>query len=294
MNLKTFYQQFPNEETCREYFAQQRWNGKPVCQHCGSTEKIYKFKDGRLYKCGTCRKQFTVTMGTVMESSKIPLQTWFLAAYIIAAHKKGIASVQLAKDMGVTQKTAWFLLHRIRYGLGENMFGKDEKLKGVVEADETYVGAPEHRGKRGRGAKKIIVMGMHERGGKVKAQQIERADVELASKVSENVEHGSTLMTDEFSTYKMLNHLYDHQTVNHSRKQYVRGVAHTNTIENFWSVMQRGIYGIYHTVSKKHMNKYCSEFAYRHNTRKATDGERFTDAIQKMEGRLTWKKLTRN
>jgi transposase-like protein len=293
MNLKTFYETFPTEQSCREYLAKRRWHGTTVCQHCKNTEKIYRFKDGRLYKCGVCRKQFTVTMGTVMESSKIPLQTWFLAAYVIAAHKKGIASVQLAKDMGITQKTAWFLLHRIRYGLGENMFGKNEKLKGVVEADETYVGAPEHGGKRGRGAKKIIVMGMHERGGKVMAQQIDRADVELASVVSENVAEGSTLMTDEFKTYNTLNHLYQHETVNHSRKEYVRGVAHTNTIENFWSVMQRGIYGIYHTVSKKHMNQYCNEFAYRHNTREVTDSERFEDAVMKMEGRLSWKKLTK-
>jgi transposase-like protein len=292
MNLKTFYETFPTEQVCREYLAERRWHGTPVCQHCQHTEKIYRYKDGRLYKCGVCRKQFTVTMGTVMESSKIPLQTWFLAAYIIAAHKKGIASVQLAKDMGLTQKTAWFLLHRIRYGLGENMFGKDEKLTGVVEADETFVGAPEHIGKSGHRTNKIIVMGLHERGGRVKAQQIDRADIELANKVSNSVEHGSVLMTDEFSTYKMLNHLYQHETVNHSKKEYVRGVAHTNTIENFWSVMQRGIYGIYHTVSKKHMNQYCNEFAYRHNTRKVSDNERFADAMMKLEGRLSYNKLT--
>jgi len=292
MNLRTFNEQFPTEESCREYLAVKRWNGRPVCQHCGSDEKIGLLKGGKVYKCYVCRKQFSVTKGTVMESSKIDLKTWFMASYILAAHKKGISSVQLAKDMGVTQKTAWFLLHRIRYGLGTNMNDATEQLTGIVEADETYVGA-RRAGKRGRGANgKIIVMGMHERGGKVKAQSVERANIEIAGIIRRDVEVGSTLHTDEYPVYKSLRGEYKHETVNHSEEEYVRGNVTTNNIEAFWSVMKRGIYGIYHQVSAKHMDAYVDEFSYRYNTRNAKDGVRFEETLTMMEGRLTYNNLT--
>ncbi|HLE31994.1 MAG TPA: IS1595 family transposase, partial [Bacteroidota bacterium] len=180
-NLLDVANRFPDDKSCREFLEFSRWGTKPVCPHCGSVRKIYRINDGKLFKCADCRKQFTVRVGTIFEDSALPLQKWFMAVYLITAHKKGISSVQLGKDIGVTQKSAWFMLHRIRYAVRTK---PSKPLNGIVEADETYVGGKPRKGtlrnpsesglgnKRGRGTTKTPVFGMVERGGRVSAQAV--------------------------------------------------------------------------------------------------------------------------
>lgn len=294
INLNGFYKHFPDEKTCREYLKNERFaDGKVVCPKCGSVEKIYFMADGKRYKCGNkgCLHIFTITVGTIFEASHIPLQKWFLAMYIVSAHKKGISSLQLHRDLGVTQKTAWFMLHRIRYMLA-NEFPK-EPLSGIVEADETYVGGRTREGKHGRGSEnKTPVFGMVERNDEVRTAVV--PDVKgrtLRPIVYKNVAEGSTLMTDEYKSYDALSSDYNHEIVRHAAKEYVRGNIHTNTIEGFWSLLKRGIIGIYHQVSVKHLQRYCDEFEYRYNTRHLQDGERFNHTFSHCETRLTYATL---
>ncbi len=305
-NLKQLIRKFNSEDKCREFLVQQRWNGKPVCPHCGHT-KVYTINKGRGFKCANseCYKKFTATVGTVFEASNIPLSTWFPAVYIITSHKKGISSVQLAKDLGVTQKTAWFMIHRIRESLKEN---NPQILSGVVEIDETYMSRkfgsaykaippdkveamenlPEWSKKRNLGA----VIGMIERKGNVRVFAADKASAaNIGQAVTNNVAKDTLLFTDESNKYVNSLAEYDRQTVNHSKGEWVRGIVHTNNMEAFWSVLKRGVYGIYHQISYKHLQRYCDEFSYRYNSRKITDGERFSITLKQIEGRLTYKHL---
>jgi transposase-like protein len=283
-------QRFPDEKSCREYLAQSRWNGKPVCVHCGYSKKIYSINDGKLYKCAKCRKQFTVRVGTIFEDSALPLQKWFMAIYLITAHKKGISSVQLSKDIEVTQKTAWFMLHRIRYAVRTARFGK--KLSGTVEADETYVGGRGH--KHGRGSEnKIPIFGMAERGGKIEAEAVTRVNRKtLQAVLKERVDSDANMMTDEWKAYNKLDRWFNsHKRVHHNAKEYVRGDVHVNTIESFWSMLKRGIYGIYHHVSRKHLDKYVDEFEFRCNSKHIADTRRFGLMLNVCDGRMTYQTL---
>jgi hypothetical protein len=244
-----------------------------------------------------------VTVGTVFEASNIPLTTWLPALYIITAHKKGISSVQLAKDLGVTQKTSWFMLHRIRESLKEN---HPELLSGIVESDETYMGRKyrsDYKGivnedevdfklnhpKDNKGA----VLGLADReSGKIRVLRFAHiAGKEIKKAIRENVAPGSEVHTDESYIYRKGLDEYIHKTVHHGKHQWVVNGAHTNNVENFWSVMKRGVYGIYHQISYKHLQAYCNEFAYRYNSRKMKDGDRFVLSLQGLEGRLTYKQL---
>lgn len=306
-NLKQLFQKFHNEEVCREYLEMQRWNGKPVCTHCGHSDKIYRIEGGKRYKCGNknCRKKFSVIVGTIFENTNVPLSTWFAAIYLITAHKKGISSLQLHRDLGVTQKTAWFMLHRIREMLRNDA---PSMMRNVVEVDETYVGGREankHQAKRRRGEKKTTgrslqtktaVLGMVERGGEVRAQVINSTGtIALMRVVKKNIQVGTHIVTDNYYGYHFLkkSHTYYHSSVDHSKGQYVNGVYHTNTIEGFFSLFKRGVIGIYHQISKKHTNHYCTEFAFRYNTRDMTDPMRFDFAVPGAIGkRLTFKRLT--
>jgi transposase-like protein len=291
-NILDFYNRFPDEQACRDYLAQARWQDKPVCSHCGYSEKVYSINDGKLYKCAKCLKQFTVRIGSIFEDSALPLQKWFMAIYILTAHRKGISSCQLARDIEVTQKTAWHMLHRIRYAIKTKSFNKP--LNGIVEVDETYVGGKAHG--QGRGymqPNKTAVFGMLERQGEVRAEPVIHACKEVLKPIiRRNVSRDAVIMSDEFKAYRGLNKEFkDHQVVAHSKKQYAKGIAHTNNIENFWSMMKRGINGIYHHVDKKHLHRYTDEFAYRYNSRKLNDVERFHAFFQYCSGRLTYQEL---
>jgi transposase-like protein len=291
-NFVDFGKRFPDEQSCREYLAQARWNGEPICSHCGYSEKVYRINDGKLYKCAKCRKQFTVRVGSIFEDSPLPLQKWFMAIYILTAHRKGISSCQLARDIEVTQKTAWHMLHKIRYAIKTKSFNKP--LNGIVEIDETFVGGKSH----GMGGgytqpNKTAVFGMLERKGEVRAQPVSRVCGDILKPIiRQNISPDATIMSDEFSGYRSLkNEFKNHEVVVHSKKEYVRGDVSTNNIEAFWSLMKRGIFGTYHKVDKKHLHQYTDEFMYRYNSRKIKDIERFHEFFNHCSGRLTYQEL---
>ncbi len=303
-NLRELILSMPTEETCREYLIQQRWNGKPECPYCGGG-KVYKIEKGERFKCGNpeCYKKFSATVGTVMEASKAPLVKWFTAIYLIGNHKKGISSYQLAKDIGVTQTTGWFMLHRIR----EMMRPKEDvKLDNIVEIDETFVGGIVGNMSKTRRAKlrtenggtiqnKTMVVGLLERSGNLKLVALgkETGRHILQPLVRKNVDTDAVLMTDSSSNYEGLNNEFaGHEVVNHSGNEYVRDkVIHTNSIEGVFSLLKRSIIGIYHSVTPKHLSRYCDETMYRYNTRGIKDAARFTMSLQRMEGRLKYKDL---
>jgi transposase-like protein len=293
-NLLQLLNRFPTEESCREFLIQSRWGDKPVCVHCGSDENIYKIKGGKLLKCSECRKPFSVKIGTIFEDSALPLQKWFHAIFVVSAHKKGISSCQLARDISVTQKTAWHMLHRIRLTMTTNSFAKP--LDGIVEVDETFVGGkPRMFGKRGFPHDKGIAFGAVQRNGDARIQTIpDTKGNTLKEAVRENVSPESIVMTDNYKGYSGLKKEYkDHKVISHSTHKYVDGIIHTNTIEGFWSLLKRGIVGIYHHVSPEHLSRYCEEFEYRYNSRKRKDSERFDLLLSACDGRLTYKDLIR-
>lgn len=300
-NLIDFYNEFANEEKCADFLAKLRWGDKIICQKCGVIGvKVYKLASGRL-KCAECRATFTVRMGSVFEDSKIPLQKWFFAIYLCTSLKKGVSSIQLAKYLGVTQKTSWFMLQRIRYVFENGTF---EKLKNQVEVDETYMGGREsnkHVSKQTKGTQgfgsaktKAPVVGMVERGGNIHAvATTDTGKATLMSLIRKHVAIDATVYTDEHRPYRNLPKIgYKHESVNHGVKESVNGMASTNTAESFWSHLKRGVNGIYHHVSAKHLQRYCDEYSYRWNTKDMTDGERFQDWFTNLNGkRLTYKTL---
>lgn len=292
MSLLAFQKQFPDEATCLTFLEDQRWANGRYCPHCGSL-KSYKFADGKLFKCGDCRKKFTVKVGTMFSDSHVPLQKWFYAIYLNTSLKKGISSIQLAKYLDITQKTAWFMLQRIRYSVEKS--GRGDLLGNIVEADETYVGGTRHDGKRGRGASgKTPVVGIAERKGEIRMEVTENTKaVTLDKIITDHVAPGSTVMTDEYRPYGHVTRLgYKHRRVNHTNKDFVIGQNHTNTIEGAWSHLKLSIRAIYIGVSPKHLQKYCAEYEYRYNTRELKDDERFDKWFGFVNGaNLTYRKL---
>jgi len=287
---------FPNEQSCIDHLELLRWDGY-VISPFDEFSTVYKCKDNK-YRCRNTGKYFNVKTGTLFDNTKVKLQKWFIAIWLITSHKKGISSAQLARDIAVTQKTAWFMLQRIRkcFGIENN-----NDLDNDVEVDETYVGGKNKNrhankkveGSQGRSAKdKTPVVGMIERKGKLNARKV--GDVKsktLTNEVIKNVKETANLHTDEWVGYKGLSKLYNHSVVNHGQGEYVRGKTHTNTIESFWSLLKRGIIGIYHFTSKKHLQNYIDEFVFRYNTRDQSESARFNNLLSNMEVRTTYRRL---
>jgi transposase-like protein len=299
LTVDQVWERFSTDDAARQYLEEILWpNGVVVCPHCknASQSKIWKIEANKdkkvragLYQCSACEKQFTVTVGTIFEDSHIPLRKWMVAWWLLNSSKKGISSLQIQRMLGLgSYRTALFMMHRIRHALSDPAW--ETKFMGTVEVDETYVGGKEHVGRHGIG-KKTPVVGLVERGGNVRSKVLPVVNGKnLKQFVRDNVVVCSRVNTDDFRGYRGLSRKFDHQTVKHSVKEYVRGDVYTNTIESNFSLLKRGIIGTFHNVSPKHLPLYLAEFDHRWNHRKTTDGERTVAGLQKSKGkRLTYK-----
>lgn len=306
LNLITLAQEYANEDKARNLLESLLWPNGPVCPHCkndGKEKSIYELKPKEgsstrkgLHKCGACRKQFTVTVGTIIEDSHIPLSKWLMAFFILCSSKKSISSHQIHRMLGVTYKTAWFLTHRIRYAMGPT-FPLGKLLDGTIEVDETFIGGKgDMRTKRQR---HTPVVALVQRDGAVRTRVV--ADVttkNLAAAISTHVSKDAVINTDEAAIYRnKLTGYKAHHVVNHSEEEYARTladgtVAHTNTAESFFSLLKRGVVGAWHHVSREHLPKYADEVAFRWTNRKVSDGERTVLAVQTASGkRLTYQQV---
>jgi transposase-like protein len=311
LSLGVYDEKFHDPIAAADYLESIRWPDGPVCPHCGEAGRkpyLLKSKTRKLWKCAACRKQYTVTVGTIFEGSHIGLHKWLLAFYLLCSSKKGMSAHQLHRMLGVTYKSAWFMAHRIRYAMEQPPFAR--QLTGTVEADETYVGGkvrrtnikgtppldprkPDTRQQTGRGADKTPVLLLVERGGQARSFRMANVTGDsLGGAIRRHVARDAHLRTDSYPSYKKVGAEYaSHLTVDHN-VEYVRGDAHTNTAENYFSILKRGIDGVYHHVSEAHLPRYLAEFDFRYNHRSGmgfTDAERTVKALRGVVGkRLTY------
>ena len=291
---------FSDPDNCLNYVVAKRWPNGVTCPSCGSSEVRF-IPTRRLWECKAkhAKKQFSAKIGTVLEDSPIGLDKWLMTMWMVANCKNGVSSYEISRDCGVTQRTAWFMLHRVRDAMQDKFSGK---LSGHVEVDETFIGGKArnmHVAKRMRritgtgGKDKTAVMGIVERGGKVRTAVVpNRKKTALQSEVRKHVEAGSALYSDALQSYNGLAGEYAHQVIDHA-VAYVDGAVHTNTLENFWSLLKRGISGTYVSVEPFHLFRYLDEQAFRYNNRKATDAERFSATVERIIGRrLTYEQVT--
>jgi transposase-like protein len=290
---------FSDKDRALQFLVGFRWpDGKPACPWCDSQENSF-VSTRSIWKCKGCKKQFSAKAGTIMEDSPIGLDKWLPAIWMLCGCKNGISSYEMHRDLGISQKTAWFMLHRIREAMQDK---SSNKLAGEIEIDETFIGGKArnmHKARRARvvtgtgGKDKIAVMGMVERGGNVRLQVVDnRRKHELQKRVREHVEAGSAIFTDELKSYDGLESDFQHLVINHA-VEYVNGNVHTNTMENFWSLLKRGLHGTYISVEPFHLARYIDEQAFRYNNRKATDSDRFVAVMKQVAGRrLTFDRLT--
>ena len=306
LTLDEIQSRFGTDEKARRYLEEIRWPNGVVCPHCKNADqkRIWEIQPNEtakiragLYQCAECKKQFTVTVGTIFEDSHIPLRKWLVAWYLLCSSKKGISSLQIQRMLGLgSYRTALFMMHRIRYALSHPAF--TGMLKGVVEVDETYVGGKTHGRGTGKGTpNKTCVVSLVERGGNARSFVLDRITGEnLKGAIMEHVQDGSVVVTDDYFGYRPMPKIFTHKAVKHSAKEYMRKEkdlkVHTNTVESKFSLLKRGIIGTFHQVSKKHLPLYLAEFDHRFNHRDVTDGERTVSALKMAEGkRLTLKPL---
>lgn len=286
---------FSTDAACREHLEQRRWPEGAACPRCNG-KKVYKLqgKSTRpgVYKCASCRKPFTVTIGTIFEDSHIPLPKWYATIYLMMASKKGISAHQVHRMLGVTYRSAWFMCHRIRWAFRLRKTRKT--MRGTVEADETYVGGKKKRGTWGRGpVGKTPVFGIIQRNKRIVITPVKNVKYATLHKIiSKHVPDGTRIITDDFASYDRLAGQYDHHKVKHSKHEWYRKEGHveyhTNSIESAFALLKRGIHGTFHHISVDKLPLYCDEFAFRFNHRKAKDGVRFDNAFNDVGGRLTW------
>jgi len=289
-----------SEKAAVEFMESQRWEGRPGCPKCGDVA-VYQMTDSKTgerqanyrWRCKGCKQQFTVRTGTVFEDSRIPLRHWCYAFWRASTSKKGVSALEIHRQTGLSYKSALFMLHRIRYAMADSV---THPLTGTVEIDETYVGGkPRFKGKgiRAEWSTKEPVVALVQRGGKVKTQHVADVTAKTLSRlIRASVDRRARIITDEFVSYKRVGKPFKggHETVNHKRKEYVRGDVTTNTVESFFATVKRGLNGIYHAVSKEHLHRYMAEFEFRYNNRNIEDGERIRAAVQAAEGkRLLYK-----
>jgi transposase-like protein len=318
MNFNDITKFTQSEDKAREFLENERWPKGAICPHCGVEGESYRLKGKEgskspvrpgVWKCGGCRKQFTVKVGTIFEDSHIPLTTWLKAIHLLCASKKGMSAHQLHRMLGVTYKSAWFMAHRIRYAMTQEPLSS--KLTGVVEIDETYVGGKfrtgphaDRQGQRPQDrlvgtANKAIVVSVLQRGGRVQSRHIDKVTARnLRPMIEQMVAENAHVMTDTSATLKTIGMTHKLSQVNHNRKEYVRrekGVTiTTNTVEGYFSILKRGINGVYHHVGKQHLHRYLSEFDFRYNARKIKDGERAQLAIKGVAGKRLKLRDSRN
>ncbi len=279
---------FKSDKRCKDLLIKQRWSNGVNCPFCNNI-KVYVTKRG--FKCANteCRKGFTVTVKTIFENTKIKLRYWFAAIYLVTSHKKGISSHQLSRDLNITQKTAWFMLQRIR-SIMKDM--TPLLMNGIIEIDEAFIGGKAQQTEKFDN--KSIIFGLLERGGRLVTKVVPSKSINaLMPIIKDNVEKGSLIVSDGYNGYNGLGRRgYLHESVDHQTKEFVRGKFHTNSLEGYWSLFKRGIIGIYHYVSPKHLQRYSDEFTFRYETRKIKDCERFMNILMNVGSfRITYNEL---